>query len=101
MPTTALLDEKRLESLIAQWTKDGGRQIQKRRKLLGWNQGQLADLTGVRTSSISKFELGQALPKESVRLAIACALCCEVGDIWPALDRNQVMNVARTVQVAA
>lgn len=98
MPTSALLDERRLEALLSQWSRDCGRRLQKRRKQLNWRQDQLADLAGVSATSVSKFELGQATPKDATRVALACALCCEVDEIWPPLDRSQVMNIA---QVAA
>ena len=101
MPVTApeeprpLLDEKRLGFAMNDWARQCGRRLVARRKVIGWNQTRVAELVGVTTASISKFEIGIAVPRDSVRLAIACALMCEVVDIWPPLERFFVTAVAR------
>lgn len=97
MPTTsvqALLVEQRLRVLIHDWSLKSGQRLRERRKLLGMSQEDLAGMVGVRATSISKFEYGQATPKDQVRLALAHALACEVNDIWAPLDRHYVSMVA-------
>lgn len=90
-----LLDEKRLAMAMDDWSRQCGRRLQARRKALGWNQTKLAELAGVTTPSISKFELGIVVPRDSVRLAVACALLCEVADIWTPMERAFVTAMAR------
>lgn len=97
VPTTAILDERRLEAAVREWLMECGREMQKRRKDLNWSQQQVAELCGVNTTTICRAELGTLAPKDSVRLAIASALFCEVDDIWKPLTRNYVMNVSRVV----
>jgi DNA-binding XRE family transcriptional regulator len=92
-----LLDERRLRSVTLDWRIQCGVRLRARREAFGWSQEQLAKLVGVRSTAVSKFELGIVAPKDSIRYAVACALLCEVADIWPPLDRNYVMSVARTV----
>jgi DNA-binding XRE family transcriptional regulator len=102
MPTTALyaepeplLDDRRLRELVRSWRISSGERLKARRKELRMSQAHLAELVDVRPTAISKFELGIATPKDSIRLAIACSLMCEVTDIWPVIDRAQTMLVAR------
>lgn len=94
---TAILDERRLRAAVRTWAEDCGRRMQQRRKSLKLSQSQLALLAGVGNSTISKAEIGVIVPKDTVRLAIAAALLCEVSDLWPYLDRSYVANVARAV----
>jgi len=96
-----MLDERRLRKAVSDWAYDAGRRIAVRRRELGWRQEQLASLVGVSFTSISKFELGLATPKDSTRLAIACALMCEVDEIWPPLKRSFVLTVAHSLENAS
>lgn len=96
-----MLDERRLRKAVSDWAFDAGRRIAVRRRELGWRQGKLAELVGVRVTSISKFELGLATPKDSTRLAIACALMMEVDEIWPPMKRSYVLAVAHSLEGAA
>lgn len=91
------LDQARLRIAVADWAKVCGSRLRDRRKTLKLSQGNIALLVGVQPTAISKFELGIATPKESVRIAIAFALACEVGDIWPSMDRKYVWAVAQPV----
>lgn len=93
-PVQALLNEKRLRVLVHDWALKCGARLRERRKLLGLSQEELGGLAGVRATSISKFEYGEVIPKDQVRLAIAHALACEVSDIWGAPDRHYVSMVA-------
>lgn len=92
---TQLLDERRLRAAIQTWSEDCGRRLRERRVALKLRQEQLGAASGVRATAISKFELGIATPKDSVRAAIACVLMCEVVDIWPPLERRDVMALAK------
>ena len=82
------------------WRFDSGDRLRQRRIGFGWSQDALASLVGVQSISISRFESGVQAPRDSTRLAIACALGCEVNDIWPPLDTRYVMSIARMVVAA-
>ena len=90
-----LLDERRLNAAIFEWERECGDRLAKRRRELGWTQRQLAELVGIRHTAVSKFELSLATPRDRVRLALACALMCEVTDIWPPIDRRTAMALAK------
>lgn len=96
-----MLDERRLRRAVSDWSYEAGRRIAVRRRDLGWKQQKLAALVGVSFTSISKFELGLATPKDSTRWAIACALMCEVTDIWPAPSRTHIHAVALSLESVA
>lgn len=96
---TSLLNEDRLRVALHVWSLQSGARLRDRRKALKLSQDRLAAMVGVRATSISKFEYGQATPKDQIRIALAHALMCEVNDIWPPLDRQYISMVAG--QVAA
>ena len=91
---TALLDEHRLKAAMNSWELACGRRLRDRRRLLHVSQATLADAIGKTVQTVSKYELGIVTPVDSARHSIACALLCEVADIWPPLDRAHVMAVA-------
>lgn len=96
-----MLDERRLRKAVSDWSFESGRRLATRRRELGMRQEQLASLVGVRATAISKFELGLATPKDSTRLAIACALMVEVVEIWPPIERSYILAVARHLESVA
>lgn len=89
-----MLDEKRLDVTVREWMRECGQELQKRRGVNKWSQGELAELAGVHTTTICRAELGRLMPKDSVRMAIASALCCEVNDIWMPPSRRYIMSMA-------
>lgn len=98
----ALLNEDRLRLVVRDWARESGRRLAARRSSapFRWSQQQLAELTGVTVGTISKAELGVIIPKDSVRMAIAVALLCEVDDIWPYPERSLVLGLARETVAA-
>jgi transcriptional regulator with XRE-family HTH domain len=96
-PAEPFLDERRLRSAMDTWQFECGDSLRKRRQAFNWSQEQLAELVGVRPNAISRFEMGVNTPRDRTRVAIACALNCEVSDIWPPLERRYVMALARVV----
>lgn len=96
-----LLDEERLRRFVLRWRSQCGQELLRRRQQRKWSQKQLADLVGVRETSISRFEMGLQTPRDSVRVAIAVALNCEVNDIWPPITSHDASLVARRIEVAA
>lgn len=100
LPVNPVLNDKRLRAAVRAWAQESGRRMQARRKLLELSQAQVAAAIGVRATTVSKAELGQIVPKDSVRMAIAAVLLCEVDDIWPYPDRATVMAAARSEMAA-
>lgn len=100
MPTP-LLNRKRLRTATRDWALASGRRLRSRRLELDFSQDDLAGLVELRSTSISKFENGEVVPKDETRLALAHALMCEVNDIWPPLERHYVSMVAATQGSAA
>lgn len=98
--TTALLDERRLSAATTKWETACGKRLRDRRQALQLSQGALAAAIDKTVQSVSRYELGIASPPDSTRLAIACALVCEVNDIWPPMTSEYVLAVARA-EVAA
>lgn len=90
-----LLNAERLSALMRDWRLQSGKRLRDRRVMLGLSQVTLGNAAGVRPTAISKFELGIVVPKDSVRIALACALWCEVDDIWPTIERQLVWQIAR------
>lgn len=93
-----LLNEHRLRNATRDWVLASGRRLRDRRLSFDFNQDDLAEFVGVRATSISKFERGDVVPKDQVRLAIANALMCEVNDIWPPMERHYISMVAAPVK---
>jgi transcriptional regulator with XRE-family HTH domain len=79
-------------SLGRQW----GANIKARREMFGLSQTALATRCGITQQAIAKFESGQQIPLDRTKVAIAKALCVEIGELfdWPAIADLQVDNVA-------
>lgn len=78
----ALLDPEIVDELIRTRRCEDGARVLARRKLLHLTQKQLAELTGLAVSVISRIESGVYTPRDDTKLAIACALAIEVHDLW-------------------
>lgn len=63
-----------------------GRVIKERRKFLGLTQGQVADIVGIDTSSLSRIERGQQAWTPEVLEGIARALRVAPADLLVAAD---------------
>lgn len=50
--------------------------------MLQMHTRQLADLAGTTEPTIMRIEAGTLNPRDHLRIAIADALRCEVGEIW-------------------
>lgn len=92
-----LLDGPQLRRLVLMWQNDSGNRVRRRRTELGISIVKLAEAVGVTPESISRLERGVQAPRDSVRVAIAHALCVEVDVLWPPIPRYQVDLVARKV----
>ena len=73
-----------------------GRVIKERRKFLGLTQGQVADIVGIDTSSLSRIERGQQAWTPEVLEGIARALKVSPADLLVAADAAPAPNLAPT-----
>lgn len=99
-PKPPLLDPDLLRAMVLNWRHECGLEIRRRRIARDWSQEQFASLVGVTPMSISRIEMGNQSPPDSVRLAIACSLNCEINDIWPPLNTRFAMAICRPVVAA-
>ena len=56
-------------------------ELKKRRKALGLTQAKLAEIIGVRQTTLSQYENGDCFPRRDKLEEIANALGCEVKDL--------------------
>lgn len=68
-----------MEELLRQW----GPNIERGRRLLGLTQAQLADLCGVRQSTVARWERGVMLPRDHHKQKICGALHQDVRQLFP------------------
>ena len=73
-----------------------GRVIKERRKFLGLTQGQVADIVGIDTSSLSRIERGQQAWTPEVLEGIARALKVSQADLLAVADAAPAPNPAPT-----
>jgi DNA-binding XRE family transcriptional regulator len=97
MNQAPLLDPPQLRRLVSLWLLDSGMRVRQRRQALNLSRASLARAVNVTPESISRLERGLQAPRDTVRVAIAHALSCDVEDIWKPLPRYQVDLVARKV----
>lgn len=90
MDTTPLLDPERVKKLVTDVAEDWGKLVAARRTTLGMEQQTLADAIGTNLVTIKRIELGQQMPRDKHRFAIAYALCTDVDTLFPYPERAKV-----------
>lgn len=78
----AKLDSEVLDEIAKEWVAESGVRVEKRRRDVNLHRRELADLAGTTEPTIIRIESGTLNPRDSLRMAIAAALCCEVSDLW-------------------
>jgi ribosome-binding protein aMBF1 (putative translation factor) len=76
-------DEKRVRERLTHYRQMVGARIRSKRESLGWTQEQLADVTGLAQSHISRLEVGKHAPTFQTIERIAGALQVAAGDLDP------------------
>ncbi len=94
-----LLDREIVSELIRSRLIKAGIEMAKQRRALKLTQGQLAGLTGISISTISRYESGVYPPKDEDKICIATVLVKEVADIWPHLTTAEARE--RAIELAA
>lgn len=67
------------EHLQAAW----GKSLKARREAMGLSQHQLAQVTGMRDTTIWRIEKGQRFPSERAKRLLAGALRVSIGELFP------------------
>lgn len=60
-----------------------GSNLRARREALRLTQEQVAEITGLRQSTISKIEKGQITPRDTTKVLLASKLGCPVAALFP------------------
>jgi len=79
----ARFDPATITALAADFYRDCGARVGRRRRLSGIQPRELAELCGVTPATISRLEAGTIRPRDELRITVAAVLGCEVNDLWP------------------
>lgn len=90
----SLLDHEILAEVVGERRVQNGERVRKRRTALGLKQFELAAISGLRSSSVCRIELGTFSPSEVHKIAIATALGLDVHELFVPLERAEVMRRA-------
>lgn len=60
-----------------------GRHVKARRQSLGLSQEKLAEICGIRQSTISRLEAGVSAPRDNVKWLVAGGLGATVEELFP------------------
>lgn len=82
MPLTPL----RIDRLVQRWVTESGERVAARRIELGLKRSALARKARTTVATIHRIEHGAIAPRDSTKIAIAQALNCQPGDLWPAIE---------------
>jgi len=94
---TPLLDREALRDHMragGPWAIECGARVRKIRTDRGLTLDVVAALVDTTAATVSRIELGAALPSDRLRSAIAYALCAEVSELWPYPTRKRLAEVA-------
>ncbi len=97
MPHVPLLDRDALRDHFrpgGEWAIECGRRVRKLRKERGYTLEALAELIDSTAATVSRVELGAALPSDQLRAAIGYALVTDVAELWPEVDRKRLRSLA-------
>jgi transcriptional regulator with XRE-family HTH domain len=93
-PVLATLNLDRLRSYYEAYAKECGARVRSRRLMLKLTLADMAELTGLPMQTISKVELGEFLPRDYLKAALALRLACEVAELWPTVPREVLAREA-------
>lgn len=93
-----LINRDRLRAYVDREARVWGHLVKSRRQRFGLTLEQVAGLADTTPQTVFKVERGQITPRDDLRISLAMALSCEVGDLFPMPDRATVL---REAEVAA
>lgn len=82
------------------WPKHCGHLVHARRTKLGLTLEDVAGLVGVPDQTIWKIEQGMVSPRDYLKITLAAALGCSVDTVFPWPDKDQVLIMSRSEDVA-
>lgn len=91
---TPLLDRSIVDEVVREWAVESGVRLRVTRQALSFTQEQVAQLAATTPETVCRAELGQLVPREHLRAALAVAVGRDVSDIWPPLTRKELIRRA-------
>jgi DNA-binding XRE family transcriptional regulator len=82
MPLTPL----RIERLVQRWITESGERVAARRIELDMKRSGLARKAKTTEATIHRIEHGAIAPRDHLKIAIAQALQCQPGELWPPIE---------------
>ena len=76
-----------------------GQAIRRARFNVGFTQEDLATVTGILRTNISKYENGKRIPSIDELYAIADACACPISDLLPGVDHTASPDMQTIVQI--
>jgi transcriptional regulator with XRE-family HTH domain len=76
-------DNQRMSDLADAMASSWGDRVARRREALHFSQAELADMVGLNERQIRRFEQGDALPRDLIKLRIAAALRSRLAELFP------------------
>lgn len=90
--TIARPSQAELKRFVAREARVWGAAVKSRRMAIGLTLEQLAELCDTAPQTIFKVERGQIVARDHLRLAIAFALACEPGELFPTPTRAAIVR---------
>ena len=96
-PQEPRFDPDLLRDITSEWIVESGSRVKARRELMKFHRRELAEMAGTSEPTIIRIETGSLNPRDTLRIAIAGVLRCEVADLWPYPPHAQVASRALAV----
>lgn len=90
MEADALMDRDRLRAFLKREARHWGEKCKARRKALRLTLDEVAQLSGTTPQTVFKVERGEIVARDSLKVGLAFALMCEVGDLFPVPPREVI-----------
>lgn len=94
MDATPLLDPDRIKVFLKREARHWGTACRSRRQALQLTLDNVASLAGTTPQTVFKVERGEIVARDNLRISLAFALSCEVGDLFPMPTRKIILAEA-------
>lgn len=88
------MDPERLKAFLKREARHWGTACRSRRQALKLTLDQVAALAGTSPQTVFKVEKGEIIARDSLRIGLAFALCCEVEDLFSIPKREVIAREA-------
>lgn len=75
-----------IERLVQRWITESGQRVADKRIARGMKRSQLAKKARSTEATIHRVEHGLIAPRDTLKIAIAEALQCQPGELWPPIQ---------------